>query len=149
VLLLWKYGIPGKEIHSNGTLWMQTKLFVLKASISGKEEPLSNRIWGSHIGDYEQFYLLRYNAAQSVENQRMFRRNIPPPSSGWKNEPVRNQHEARSQPAWFILGPWIWKRHVPPKRRVIFNGLHGDMSQKKDLFIIKYSGNLSDQVIYS
>jgi hypothetical protein len=31
---------------------------------------------------------------------------------------------------WLILRSWIWRRHVPPKRRLTFNGLHGDISQK-------------------
>jgi hypothetical protein len=39
------------------------------------------RIWGSNSGDYEQFYLLGYNALQSVEGQPLFRCSISPPSS--------------------------------------------------------------------
>jgi hypothetical protein len=27
-----------------------------------------------------------------------------------------------------------WKRHLPPKRRLVLNGLYGVMSQKKELF---------------
>jgi hypothetical protein len=34
------------------------------------------RISFSHSGGYEEFYLLGYNAVQSVENQTTFRRNI-------------------------------------------------------------------------
>jgi hypothetical protein len=30
--------------------------------------------------------------------------------------------------------PWKWKRHVPPKRRLIFNRLQGIISQKLELF---------------
>jgi hypothetical protein len=37
--------------------------------------------------------------------------------------------------AWIILRPWRWRRHVPPKRRLTFNGLHGVMSQKIGLFL--------------
>jgi hypothetical protein len=33
-----------------------------------------------------------------------------------------------------ILQPWIWRRYVPPKRRVPLNALHGVISQKKILF---------------
>jgi hypothetical protein len=29
-----------------------------------------------------------------------------------------------------ILRSWRWRRYIPPKRQFIFNGLHGDMSQK-------------------
>jgi hypothetical protein len=39
------------------------------------------RIWDSHSGGYEEFYLLGYNAMRSVESQPTFQRNMPPPSS--------------------------------------------------------------------
>jgi hypothetical protein len=29
-----------------------------------------------------------------------------------------------------LLGPWLWSRHVPPKRRLTLSGLHGVVSQK-------------------
>jgi nitrate reductase gamma subunit len=29
--------------------------------------------------------------------------------------------------------PWRWRRHVPPKRRLTFNGLRGVISQKVEL----------------
>jgi hypothetical protein len=38
--------------------------------------------------------------------------------------------------AWFILRLRRWRRHVPPKHRLTFNGLHGVISQKIELFII-------------
>jgi hypothetical protein len=34
----------------------------------------------------EEYYLLGYSAVYSVESQPMFRRNISPPSSGYKNK---------------------------------------------------------------
>jgi hypothetical protein len=34
-----------------------------------------------------------------------------------------------------FLRPWIWRRYVPPKRRLKLNGLHGVISQKIILFI--------------
>jgi hypothetical protein len=34
-----------------------------------------------------------------------------------------------------ILRSWRWRRYVPPKRRLTFNGLHGIISQKIVLFI--------------
>jgi hypothetical protein len=37
--------------------------------------------------------------------------------------------------ASFIIRPWRWRRHVPPKRRLIFNKLHGVISQKIELFM--------------
>jgi hypothetical protein len=36
---------------------------------------------------------------------------------------------------WLILRLWRWRRHVPPKRRLTFNGLHGVISRKAELFI--------------
>jgi hypothetical protein len=32
---------------------------------------------------------------------------------------------------WLILRPWRWKRYVPPKRRLTFNGLYGDISHHR------------------
>jgi hypothetical protein len=32
--------------------------------------------------------------------------------------------------AWLFLRPWKWKRHVSPRLQLIFNGLHGLISQK-------------------
>jgi hypothetical protein len=34
-----------------------------------------------------------------------------------------------------ILRPWRWRRYVPPKRQLTFNGLHGIVSQKIEVFI--------------
>jgi hypothetical protein len=41
---------------------------------------------------------------------------------------ARNHRESRWQ-------PWRWRQHVPPKRRLTINGLHGVISQKIELFI--------------
>jgi hypothetical protein len=48
---------------------------------------------------------------------------------------ARNQCESRWQAAWLILRPWRWRRHVPQKRRLNFNGLHDVISQKTELFM--------------
>jgi hypothetical protein len=37
-------------------------------------------------------------------------------------------------PAWLIFRIWRWKQHVPPKRRLTCNSLHGIISQKRELF---------------
>jgi hypothetical protein len=37
--------------------------------------------------------------------------------------------------AWLLLWSWRRRRHVAPKRRLTFNGLHGVISQKIELFI--------------
>jgi hypothetical protein len=57
---------------------------------------------------------------------------------------ARKQHEAGS---WFMLflvrlisRPWIWRRHVPPKRQLSFSGLHSVISQKMKLFTDEYFG---------
>jgi hypothetical protein len=35
---------------------------------------------------------------------------------------------------WRILWPWRWRRHVPQKHRLTFNGLHYVISQNIELF---------------
>jgi hypothetical protein len=65
---------------------------------------------------------------------------------------ARNHHEGVSKEssfsclflAWLILRPWRWRRHVPPKHRFTFNGLHGVISQKTELFNVTLcSANLA------
>jgi hypothetical protein len=36
--------------------------------------------------------------------------------------------------AWLILWTWRWRQHIPPMRRLTFNGLHEFISQKIQLF---------------
>jgi hypothetical protein len=38
--------------------------------------------------------------------------------------------------AWLTLQPLTFSRHIPPKRRLMFNGQHGVVSQKTEVFII-------------
>jgi hypothetical protein len=54
---------------------------------------------------------------------------------------ARNQHErctCRLPSRWFlarlILRPWRWRRYVPLKRQLTFNGLRGVISRKTVLF---------------
>jgi hypothetical protein len=58
--------------------------------------------------------VLGYNALYSVLSQ-------PLPPSRWFL-------------SWLIIRPWIWRRHIPPKCRLTFNGLPGVTSQKIDPF---------------
>jgi hypothetical protein len=50
--------------------------------------------------------------------------------------------------AWLILRPCKCRRHVPPKRQLIFNGLHGAMSHKVELFITT-DARTSNPTLYS
>jgi hypothetical protein len=48
----------------------------------------------------------------------------------------RNQREAGSKlVSWLILRSWTWRRYVPPKSRLTFNGLHCIIAQKTEPFI--------------
>jgi hypothetical protein len=52
---------------------------------------------------------------------------------------------------WLIFRYWRWRRHVPPKRRLTFNGLHSVISQKVELFIttaVRTSDPLFQCIIY-
>jgi hypothetical protein len=59
---------------------------------------------------------------------------MSPPSSGSRNNPSKKLAELATCfnrfLAWLILRPWSWSRHVLPKRRLTFSGLHGVTSQK-------------------
>jgi hypothetical protein len=58
---------------------------------------------------------------------------------------------------WLHVRPRIWRRYVPPKRRLAFNGLYDLVSQKTEPYIIHYCFNLtnfllmnySDKICYS
>jgi hypothetical protein len=43
----------------------------------------------------------------------------------------------KSQNTQVTVRPWRWRRYLPPKRRLTFNALHGVISQKIELLIIK------------
>jgi hypothetical protein len=60
---------------------------------------------------------------------------------GRRISPARNQHESTWQAelsCWFhawLIRAWRWRQHVHPKVQLTFNGLHGVISQKIELFI--------------
>jgi hypothetical protein len=70
---------------------------------------------------------------------------MSPPFSGPKNKPDKKP-ACHMFSRWFlarhILLHWTWRRHVSPKCRLIFNGLHGVM-QKVELFISTAVGTYS------
>jgi hypothetical protein len=84
----------------------------------------SCRIWNSRSGGSEEFFhLLRYNAMQSVETQSTLRTTVITllPASRWFL-------------TWTLLRSWWWRCHVPPKSRLLYNGLHGVIDQNTELF---------------
>jgi hypothetical protein len=88
----------------------------------------------------EEFYLLGYNSVYPVESQPTFRRHISSPSSGSKN--TQSKLCLPSVSRWFlalfILRTWRWRRHIPPKHRLTFNGLYDVISQNIKLCNSKY-----------
>jgi hypothetical protein len=50
--------------------------------------------------------------------------------SSWGSQNNRSKKPTRWLLIWLTLRPWIWRWHVPPKRRLTFNGLHGVISQQ-------------------
>jgi hypothetical protein len=75
---------------------------------------------------FKENHLLGFTTVQSVGSQPKFRGYISPPSAG--------SNKSSKIPARLIR-PWRWRRYVPPKLRLTFNGPHGVISQKIVLFI--------------
>jgi hypothetical protein len=73
----------------------------------------------------------------SVEIQLTFRRNMSPPSSGSKNKPSKEAELCLPHTftpggfSWLILWLWRCRRHIPAKRWLTSNGLHGVISQSQ------------------
>jgi hypothetical protein len=75
--------------------------------------PYGCRIWGSHHGGYRE-----------VLSSGIYSRVIR-----WKCTLLTICFQAHFL-LWLILRPWRWRQHVPMKRLLIVNGLHGVISQK-------------------
>jgi hypothetical protein len=126
--LLYQLVRPWSPIWDNTRQWEVHQVLL---GTGDNHEECQCRIWGSHCGGYEESYLLGYNAVQSIESQPTFRRNMSPTSAGSKKKSSSACHLLSR---WFltrlILRPWRLRRHVPPKRQLTFNWLHGAISQK-------------------
>jgi hypothetical protein len=86
---------------------------------------------------------------QSAGSQPTFRRNMSS-HSGSKKKPSSACHVLSCWfLAWLILTSWRWRWHIPPKCRSTFDGLHGVVTQKIELFrLMRWSqfGNITLQV---
>jgi hypothetical protein len=93
-------------------------------------------IWGFYGGGYEEFYHLGYNAVYYTENQPRFGGACRLSLQGRRISQARNQHATCFMLVFCsaYFRPWRWRWHVPPKRRLIFHGLHRVICQKTELF---------------
>jgi hypothetical protein len=103
------------------------------------------RIWFSHSGGYEAFYLLGYNAVQllvrpgSLNSQWELTVSFPGPFCFY-TIPRFRKLRALLVPAswwflvWLTLQPWRRRPHVSPTRRLNFSGLHDVTSQETEFF---------------
>jgi hypothetical protein len=120
-------GVPFMKAHQNVPRNLRN---MCKSSTESLRKVTPKINWGTKLikiissNTHEEFYLLGFNAVQSVVSQPTFRRNISPPSSESKNMPSKKSE--------FIVS---WRLHVAPKRRMTYNRLHGVISQKVGLFI--------------
>jgi hypothetical protein len=72
-----------------------------------------------------------------VKSQPTFRRNISPPTSGSNNKAGKKPGAKQGSASTLKMEAYVF-----PKRRLIFNGLHGVISQKIVLFNIRWESNL-------
>jgi hypothetical protein len=59
----------------------------------------------------------------------------------WDRTPCSLQAACHLLSRWYLarlILPWRWRRYVPPKRWLTFNGLHGIISQKTVLFKVHH-----------
>jgi hypothetical protein len=95
-------------------------------------------IWGSHSSGYEEFYLLGHYTLQSSDSQPTFQRKISPLSSGTRNNMPSTLCFLLAS-CWFLAWLSLWhsrrKWYIPPECWLIFTGLYGITSHKRELFI--------------
>jgi hypothetical protein len=75
---------------------------------------------------------------------RRFGRTCSHQLQDWRISPARTS-QARLLPAsyWFLFRPWRWRRHVPPKSQLNFNGLYGVVTHNIELFLVLSSACIS------
>jgi hypothetical protein len=111
---------------------VMVRLPVLWWSVLHSENSDSCMVFGSHSDVHGESYLMGYNALQSGESQPTFRRNVSPQYSC--SSFIYNIRSSASNllcsvyiSCWFlalfVLQPWKWRRHVPPKWKLTFTGL--------------------------
>jgi hypothetical protein len=91
------------------------------------------KIWGFHGGDYEECRFLGCGAVY-ILCEPTFRRNISPPSSGYKNLRTRNQRELVATDSSTLK--------MEAKRSSetsVHTNLHGTTSQKTALFRLQFA----------
>jgi hypothetical protein len=104
------YGSIGLKISTDGQLTVKSPMLNLKTTVGC---------------GYEVFCLLETRPRKSVERQLTVRKNISLPSSGLKSKPSKKPVRSRALLPWFTFKPRRWRRYVPRKLRLAFNGLHG------------------------
>jgi hypothetical protein len=86
-----------------------------------------------------------------LKGNRQFKGTCRLHFQGWRISQARNQQLLPASwwfLAWLIILPWSRKWHVPPRRRLAFNGLHGvvpqeDRTLQKKLFPIEFQRAVS------
>jgi hypothetical protein len=135
---IWRSHSGGyKEFHLLGynAVWSIESQPMSPPSSRSNNKPSKNSIcYLLHIGFLLGLFL------DPGDGGHMFLRNV-----GWLSMdymaicPKRQNYSSYWFPAWLIRRPWRWRPHVPPKRRLTFNGLHCDIPQKAELFFILVS----------
>jgi hypothetical protein len=87
----------------------------------------SCRIWSSHNGCYEKFYIVGYIVVQSIEEQPTFRRNMSFLSSGLKNESSKKPVELAT--SFTLLSFLAYSSTLKMEAISSSDGLHGVIFQ--------------------